>query len=184
MNFGAIGFVVPMGPVVGATEIELVGGKFSVVPFADVTGVITVLPEKSGIGLFPRSFEFLKTSITVTRHPLAGVKRCSAHSADGGGHIVVGKAHTFGCHAIEIRSQDHRVAGSAQCIVPPVIGVEHHDVHRRGRHGRRSKIESEHCEDRGNQRGGIFHGRVNEGTKGKSPLGWRIETWAQSLNFG
>ena len=52
----------PVPTVIGAAEVELLGGKFSVMPFANVADPIPIVAKEAGDGFFPRSFERLDSN--------------------------------------------------------------------------------------------------------------------------
>lgn len=55
-----------MGRVIHPAEVEIFLRKFSIVPFADVTGVVAVRAEDAGIGIAPWFSEFFEIGCAVT----------------------------------------------------------------------------------------------------------------------
>ena len=68
----------------------------------------------------------------MTRHPLAGEQRSTADSANRGRHAVLSEPHTLGGQRVECRRLDDRITRDPQCVMPPIIGIQHEDIHRPG----------------------------------------------------
>ena len=95
VNLSTLRLLHPMGSAVRSAEVEFILRKFAVVPLAYQSCVVAIVSKQTWIRLVPRSFKFLKGRVSVSRHPLAGEKRCSTHSTNGRCHVVVGKPYAL-----------------------------------------------------------------------------------------
>ena len=139
MDLAAIRFALPVRATIRRANVKLLLRKRAAVPLTDEPHVVVVGPQQAGPGLSPRRLEGVKRPVAMPRHPLPGEQAGTAHAADRGGHAVVREPHTAAGEGVEPRRLHDRVAGAAERVVPPVVGIEHDNVLRllvRPRHGR------------------------------------------------
>ena len=98
-----------MRALIGASEVERGGGKFSVMPFTDVTDPVAVCPQQPRIRFSPRCFESRKTFVAVARHPLAGEQRGAADATDGRGDGGSGESQSLARQPIQFRGLNNRI---------------------------------------------------------------------------
>ena len=161
VDFGAVGLVEPMVAIVGSTEIEAFGREFSIVPFPHVTDVVAVIAQQAGEGFFPWGFKCIKASVAVAGHPLAGEQTGATHSANGGGHIVVGETHPVLGQLVQMGGKHHWISRRAEGVVPPIVGVENKNIEpgitRHSRHGRGGVAHARKAQDEAEEKGPMNH---------------------------
>ena len=75
MDLGAVRICDPVRAIIGAAEIEVLGGELAIVPFPYVADVVTVLTQQPGIAFGPGRLERPKAFVAVAGNPLPGEER-------------------------------------------------------------------------------------------------------------
>ena len=66
----------------------------------------------------------------MASHPLPREQRSATDAANGGRNAIMSETDSFTGQTVQVGSLHDRISCNAQSVMPPIVGVQHEDIHR------------------------------------------------------